>query len=116
MSVMKPISLSLVILTALLPLARGESFRTDINPALLYYRAFLATPEPGLSDADRAYLESKKGLEQKLPERFGKIVAGYDHQMQLVQQAAPSRVPCDWGVDLSTGPNTLFPPLARARA
>ena len=115
MNTIKLLSLSLLLLASSFALVRAESFRTDINPALLYYRAFLATPEPGLSDADRAYLESKKGLEQKLPERFGKIVAGYDHQMQLVQQAAHSRVPCDWGVDLSTGPNTLLPHLARAR-
>lgn len=116
MKIMKPISLSLLILAGALPLVRGEAFRTDINPALLYYRAFLAAPEPGLSDADRTYLESKKGLEQKLPERFGKIVAGYDNQMQLVLQAAHARVPCDWGVDLSAGPNTLLPHLGRARA
>jgi hypothetical protein len=82
----------------------------------LYYRAFLAAPDPGLSDADRTYLESKKGLEQKLPNRFGKIVGSYDNQIQLVHQAAHSRVPCDWGVDLSAGPNTLLPHLGRARA
>ena len=113
---MKPISLSLLILTALLLHARGQTLRTDINPALLYYRAFLAAPEPGLSDADRTYLESKKGLEQKLPDRFGKIVVSYDNQIQLVRQAAHSRVPCDWGVDLSVGPNTLLPHLGRVRA
>ena len=50
--------LALLILT--LPAARGEPFRTDINPALLYYRAFLLAPDP-MSDADRDYLESKKG-------------------------------------------------------
>src|SRR2546421_7323720 len=116
MKIIKLISLLLLLLTGAPLPARSEPFRTDINPALLYYRAFLAAPEPGLSDADRTYLESKKGLEQKLPERFGKIVAGYDNQIQLVRQAAHSRVRCDWGVDLSTGPNTLLPHLGRARA
>src|SRR5262245_63775547 len=95
MNNLKPVYLSLLVATAVLLDARGETFRTDINPALLYYRAFLAAPEPGLSDADRTYLESKNGLEQKLPDRFGKIVASYDNQIQLVRQAAHSRVTCD---------------------
>jgi hypothetical protein len=104
--------LALLILT--LPAAHGEPFRTDINPALLYYRAFLLAPDP-MSDADRNYLESKKGKEEKLPERFGQIVAGYDNQSRMVRQAAHATVPCDWGVDLSAGPNTLLPHLGRAR-
>src|SRR5436309_8333261 len=104
MNTIKLLALSLLLLALSSLPARSEPFRTDINPALLYYRAFLAAPEPGLSDADRTYLESKKGLEQKLPDRFGKIVAGYDNQMQLVRQAAHSQVACDWGVDLSAGP------------
>ena len=44
--------LSLFILT-LLVRAR-EPYRTDINPALVYYRAFLLAPEP-MSEADRDY-------------------------------------------------------------
>src|SRR5208337_1193729 len=90
--------LALLILT--LPSARGEPFRTDINPALFYYQAFLLAPEP-ISEADWDYLGSKAGQEQKLPERFGKIVAGYDNEFKLVREAAQQKVPCDWGVDLS---------------
>ena len=112
---MKPICLSLLVLTGTLLGVRGEQFRTDINPALLYYRAFLVATEP-MSDADRDYLASKKGKEQKLPERFGKIVAGYDNQFHLVRRAAHATVPCDWGLDFSDGPNLLLPHLARAKA
>jgi hypothetical protein len=112
---MKPICLSLLVLTGTLLGARGETFRTDINPALLYYRAFLVPTEP-MSEADRNYLSSKKGREQKLPERFGQIVASYDNQFQLVHQAAHATVPCDWGIDLSPGPNVMLPHLARAKA
>ena len=65
--------LALLLLT--LPAARSEPLRTDINPALLYYQAFLMAPQ-AMSDADSEYLGSKAGREQKLPERFGKIVAG----------------------------------------
>jgi hypothetical protein len=111
---MKPLCLLLLCLTGALLGARGETFRTDINPALLYYRALLVATEP-MSDEDSKYLESKKGKEEKLPERFGKIVAGCDNQFLLVRQAAHSTVPCDWGIDLSPGPYVLLPHLARAR-
>ena len=105
----------LALLILALPAARGEPFRTDINPALLYYRAFLLAPDP-MSDADRDYLWSKEGKEKKLPERFGKIVAGYDNQFLLVRRAAHATVPCDWGIDFSDGPNIMLPQLARAKA
>ncbi len=97
------------------PGARGEPFRTDINPALLYYQAFLLAPDP-MSEADGDYLGSKNGKGQRLPERFGKIVAGYDNQFLLVRQAAHATGPCDWGIDLSAGPNTMLPWLGRAKA
>ena len=84
--------LALLILT--MPGARGEPPRTDINPALLYYRAFLLAPD--LSPADRDYLFTTNWHGQTLPERVGKIVAGYDSQLQLVREAAQQKVPCDW--------------------
>jgi hypothetical protein len=90
-------------------------YRTDINPALLYYQAFLAAPEP-LSNKDGDYLYSRDGLGQPLPARFAKIVAGYDPQFALVRQAAACTVPCDWGIDMSRGPMTLLPHLARCKA
>ena len=105
--------LALLILT--LPAARGELIRTDINPALLYYQAFLVAPEP-MSNTDLNYCWSKEGREQKLPERFGKIVIGYDNEFKLVREAAQQKVPCDWGIDLSPGPNAQLPHLARAKA
>ena len=46
MKTTKPICLSLLVVTAPFLGARGQELRTDINPALLYYRAFLAAPEP----------------------------------------------------------------------
>ena len=105
--------LALLILT--LPVARGDSLRTDINPALLYYQAFLVVPEP-MSNADEEYSWSKAGREQKLPERFGPILAGYDNEFNLVREAAQQKVPCDWGIDLSPGPATPLPHLALVKA
>ena len=40
-----------------------------INPAQLYYQAFLAAPTP-MSNEDMDYTYSKEGLSQPLPERF----------------------------------------------
>jgi hypothetical protein len=115
MKTLKPLSLSLVALAGALSAALAEDYRTDINPALVYYRAFLVATQP-VPDADWDYLASKKGREQKLPDRFGKIVAGYDNPFTLVRQAAHATVPCDWGIDLSPGPNILLPHLGRAKA
>lgn len=95
--------------------AGAEGARTDINPAQLYYQAFLLAPEP-MSEADDNYLFSKEGRSEKLPERFDKIFAGYDTQFQLLRQAARSSAPCDWGLDMSAGPATLLPHLARSKA
>jgi hypothetical protein len=115
MKTIKSFCLLLLVLTGTLPGARGEPFRTDINPALVYYRAFLLQTEP-ISQADWDYLASKEGKEQKLPERFGKSAARYDPQFELVRQAAHATVLCDWGIDFSPGPNILLPHLARAKA
>ena len=112
---MKPICLSLLVLTGTLFAVRGEEFRTDINPALLYYRSFLLVQNP-MSEADRDYLASKEGKENKLPERFGQVVAGYDSQFILVRRATRATVPCDWGIDYYDGPNIMLPYLARAKA
>ena len=100
--------LALLILT--LPAARGEPFRTDINPALLYYQAFILAPD--LTQADRDYLFETNWQGQKLPERFGELVARYDDQFKLVREAAQQKVPCDWGIDMSPGPGTQLPHLA----
>src|SRR5580700_7483910 len=90
--------LALLIPTILL--ARGEPFRTDINPALLYYRAFEVASQP-MAESNLDYLYSKEGSSEQIPERFGPILACYDNQFKLVRQAAQQTVPCDWGVDLS---------------
>ncbi len=107
--------LALLILTGTMLVSRAEPYRTDINPALAYYRAFLMQPE-SMSQADWDYLASKNGKEQKLPERFGPIAASYDYQFELVRQAGHATVPCVWGTDLCLSPNVALPHLARAKA
>ena len=95
--------------------AGGQPSSTNINPALLYYQAFLVAPEP-LPQAEWDYLSSYEGRSQPLPARYAGILAGYDNQFRLVRQAARATAPCDWGTDLSAGPATLLPQLAPAKA
>jgi hypothetical protein len=115
MKALKSICLSLLVLTGTLAGASGQPSSTNINPALLYYQAFLAAPD--LQPADREFLlETNYWQGQKLPKRFGDLIARYDGQFGLVRQAARATVPCDWGIDLSEGPATLLPHLARAKA
>jgi len=91
-----------------------EPFRSDINPALQYYQAFLVAPD--LPQADRDYLFTNEWRGQKLPDRFGELVARFDNQFKLVRQAAQATASCDWGIDMSPGPATLLPHLARIKA
>jgi hypothetical protein len=114
MKTMKTTCLSLIVMTGTLFAARGEPLRTNINPALLYYQAFLLAPN--LSQADMDFFDTNYWQGQKLPERYGKIVAGYDDEFKLLREAAQQKVPCDWGIDLSPGPATLLPHLTRAKA
>jgi len=105
----------IVLLLLTLVNARGEPGRTNINPALIYYQAFLLDTKP-LADADKDYIESKAGREVKLPDRFGPLLAGYDNEFKLVRAAARQAVPCDWGIDMSPGPGTFLPQLRFIKA
>jgi hypothetical protein len=111
---MKITSLALLVIGAVVIGVRGESFRTDINPALLYGRAFLLAPDLPRADSDYLFTNNWQG--QRLPERVGKLLAQYDNEFKLVRQAAHSTVHCDWGIDMSAGPATLLPGLARIKA
>lgn len=91
----------------------AQQLRTDINPALIYGRAFLTAPN--LDKADSDYLFNNGWDGQKFPERFNDLIKGYDTELELVCAAAQAKVPCDWGIDMSPGPMTLLPALSRAK-
>jgi len=95
--------------------ADSQPAAVTINPAQLYYQAFLVAPI-AVSNEEMDYTYSKAGLSQPLPERFADLVASYDPQFNLVRQAARSTVACDWGLDMSQGPAAPLPHLARAKA
>ena len=91
----------------------SDSPPTDINPALLYYQAFQVAPH---SDPDRDYLYTNEWKAPHLDAHFGELIGQYDNTFRLVRLAARSKAPCDWGIDWSTGPATLLPQLAQAKA
>ena len=114
MKLPKPVCLVLLLWSLAAVAFAGEPFRTDINPALLCYQAFALTPS--LSQDDHQYMFDREWRGRALDPRFDRLIAGYDNQFKLLRQASQARVPCDWGVDLTQGPDTLLPGLARAKA
>jgi hypothetical protein len=107
-------ALFIPLLVAWIDLAHGaERFRTDINPALLYYQAYALAPD--LPETDRQYLfNSPSGF---LPgdTRSDELLARYENMFKMLRRARFSEVPCDWGVDLTQGPETLLPALAKSK-
>lgn len=91
----------------------NESFRTDINPALRYYQAFALAPQ--LEPADHQYLYVKEWRGKELDSRVQELIAGYDNVFRLCRRAAQATAPCDWGIDLTEGPEALLPGLAKAK-
>jgi hypothetical protein len=91
----------------------ADGFRTDINPALLYYQGFSLRPE--LSQQDHDYLFTNEWRGRVLDERFGKLISDFDNSFKLFNRGRFAQVPCDWGLDLSDGPEALLPGLAKAK-
>jgi hypothetical protein len=114
MKTLKSICTTMLVLTAAAVGVGAQALRTDINPALIYGRAFLAAPN--LAQADSDYLFTNGWNGQKFPERFTNLVKEYDNEFELVCAAAQAKVPCDWGIDMSPGPMTLLPALSRAKS
>ncbi len=114
MNAIKSVCLSFLVFAGAAGVAGGQPVRTNINPSLTYYRAFELAPD--FSPKDRDYLYTNEWRGQKLPDRFGELVAEYDSEFRLLRQAATSTALCDWGVDWSAGPGALIPHLSRIKA
>ena len=85
--------------------------RTDINPALLYWQPMAEVPDRAAQD----HLFTNEWRGRVLDEQFNKQIVTYDNAFKLLRQAARQKVPCDWGYDLSQGPELLLPGLAKAK-
>ena len=85
--------------------------RTDINPAVLYWQGFSLYPE--LKDEIRKeFLATPPTLPLEDAEP---VIKQFDGMMKCVKRAAQMKMPCDWGIDLSDGPEALIPNLIKIR-
>jgi len=100
-------------LAALLHAADASVPRSDINPALLYWQAFAVMPE--LENDDLKHLFEEDWRAKPMDERAGELAARFNSAFKLMRAAAASKAPCDWGVDMTPGPETLLPHLAKAK-
>jgi hypothetical protein len=98
------------------PAATEVDFRTDINPALLYFQAYQYLPQ--LSEGDtRLLFDNPAGGEWPIQsdDHTRELLKRYDNSFKGLHRARFAKVPCDWGYDLSDGPEALLPGLAPAR-
>jgi hypothetical protein len=95
--------------------AEAPDFRRDINPALLYFQAYQYLPQ--LSEEDNKHLFDHPGAwpDQPFDERALGLLKQYDKAFKLIHRARFAQVPCEWGYDLSDGPDALLPGLAPAK-
>jgi hypothetical protein len=113
---MKPRTCGFLLLACLSLLGRvsaAEAFRTDINPALLYWQAFAVIPD--LPPEDQKYLFDSEWRNRPMDDRAGQLAMRFDATFRFLRQAAASQVACDWGIDMSEGPYALLPHLAKAK-
>ena len=93
-------------------LAAAPQPRTDINPALLYWQAFSTLPELKTDYGKYLGPDWAKGT---LDAGAAEIARRYDGISRIIRRAAKMNAPCDWGNDLSDGPATVLPNLAKIR-
>ena len=92
-------------------------FRRDINPALLYFQAFQNMPQLSEADTKHLFEDVYDAIRHGKPldDRARGLAAQYDNSFKLVHRARFSEIACNWGYDLSDGPDALLPGLAPAK-
>lgn len=107
----------LVMAGSLASLAAAEAgFRTDVNPALLYFQAYQNMPQ--LSDVDIKHLFDNwtgGAWPDRIDDHARELLKQYDNSFRGLHRARFAKAPCDWGYDLSDGPEALLPGLAPAK-
>jgi hypothetical protein len=111
---MKSIIAGLLMLGGAMAGARGEGFRTDINPGLRYWEAIMFAQNVPKDYRDELTTNEWRG--RTMPAKIGVMLWAYDKSFRLMRAAAHSEVPCDWGLDITEGPELLLPHLAHAKA
>ncbi len=109
-----PLGLLLLALALASPGRAAILQRTDINPALTYYQALAVLPD--LSESDHRHLAAPDEWQGRaLDSKFEELIGRYDNTFRLLRQATRAQVPCDWGLDVSAGPELLLPSLAKTK-
>lgn len=113
MKTIASLCLSVLLWPGITAAAPDEPFRTDINPALIYFQGFMLAPSS--TDGRQDYLFTNDWQVPHLTEQFGTLIKGYDIEMKYLHRAGAQKYPCDWGIDLTPGPETLLPELAACK-
>jgi len=103
--------LATVLASAASSVAAPLAPRTDINPAVLYWQAFSLYPELD-QELKKEFLATPPRLPQADAEP---VLKKFDGMFKYLRRAAQMKVPCDWGIDLSEGPEALMPNLIKIR-
>src|SRR5438046_2175783 len=114
MKILRQLILLLCLLATAHTAYSGMQFRTDINPALRYYQSYLEAPR--LLEEEQQYLFNSEWRGQTLDQNFGDLIGKYDLQFKFLREAAHAKPTCEWGIDLTEGPEALLPGLAPAKA
>ncbi len=102
------------VLASAQPSRAVDGVRTNINPALIYWQAQADMPD--LTDAEHHHLLDTPWRGRALDEETQNLLARYDASFRLLQRALLQRAPCDWGYDVSVGPELDLPSLAKAKS
>ena len=70
---------------------------------------------PDLAPDDQKHLLETDWRTRPMDEKAGELALRFDQTFRLLRDAAASKAPCDWGVDMSRGPEALLPHLAKAK-
>ena len=96
--------------------AADIDFRTDINPALLYFQAYQYMPQLSDVDSKRLFDVPAGGAWPiQFDDHARDLLKQYDNSFKGLHRARFAKVSCDWGYDLSDGPEALLPGLAPAK-
>ncbi len=93
-------------------LQAASPYRTDVNPALLYWQAFHFLPER--SPAEEKIFDQRRTA--VLDHSYEALSARYDTVFRFVRRATDLKSTADWGIDFADGPEALLPHLAKAKA
>ena len=86
----------------------GTPYRTDVNPALVYWQLLAILPKDDQKNID-SYQTAP------LDEKYRTLVASYDTHFRYVRRAVQLKEHCNWGIDSADGPETMLPHLGLAK-